>query len=361
MIDEASTARGRCLNPDCTVAETGICLEGHEDYETECPYYKARAEPDIQEEPVQLPEKLERDTLTEKRGRKFWDGHELNLMEAGGIMRARYTHLIGLVGPSNVGKTCFLIALYMKASSRDAPLELYRFAGSKSLPGFEERARRTRVWEGGKIPDKLSEHTILQDSRNPGFVHLRLAKMDASYTYDVLLTDLPGEWFSTVVDDVAKAGRLAFLRRADGILFFVDGERLLDINSRHEEVYRARVLLGRLKDAVQLDISIPFVLLVSKTDKLETRVGEDLSMDGVDDIYTEARELGFNPSVVYTASFSRCPSLIPSGYKVEEALHTLLSLCKQTRRAQDEQDRFAAHPRSFARFRGPAVRFLRGI
>lgn len=362
MIEEASTAHGRCLNPDCTVAETGICLEGHENYETECPHYEAYVEPDAQEEPVQLPEEPERETPTvQKDGRKFWAGGELGLKEAESIMRARYTHLIGLVGPSNVGKTCFLIALHLKASSSDAPLELYRFAGSRSLPGFEERARGARTWQAGQIPDNLSEHTILQDPRRPGFVHLRLAKMDASHTYEVLLTDLPGEWFSTVVDDAAAAGRLAFLCRADGILFFVDGERLLDIHTRHEEVYRARMLLRRLKDAVRLDISIPFVLLVSKIDKLETEVSEDLSIDGVDDIHAEARELGFNPSVVYTASFSRCPGLIPNGYKVEEALHTLLNSRRQTWEAQDEQDRFAAHPRSFARFRGPAVRFLRGI
>lgn len=361
MIEEASTARGRCLNPDCTVAETGKCLVGHENYERDCPHYKALVDLDAQEEPVQLPQELERETPTvQKYGRKFWAGSELGLEEAESIMRARYTHLIGLVGPTDVGKTCFLIALYLKASSSDAPLELYRFAGSRSLLGFEERARGARDWQAGQIPDKLSEHTILQDPRSPGFMHLRLTKVDASHTYEILLTDLPGEWFEAAIDDTAAADRLTFLRRADGILFFVDGERLLDAHTRHQEAHMARMLLGRLKEAVQLDTSIPFALLVSKIDKLERKVDENMSIDGVDSVCAEAKELGFSPSIVYTASFSRCPELIPNGYKVEKALHILLNSCRQTQRAQGGQTMLGAHPRSCARFRGPAERFLGG-
>jgi len=362
MTEEADVPRGRCRNPDCTVAETGICLEGYENYKTECPHYEASAELDASEAPPQSPKGTETETVAvQKHGRRFWAGSELGVEGAEKIMRARYTHLIGLIGPSDVGKTCFLIALYLKASSSDTPLVRYRFAGSNSLYGFEERARGARVWQKGQIPERLSERTVLQDPRRPGFMHLRLARIDDSrITHEVLLTDLPGEWFETVIDDAARADRLMFLRRADGILFFIDAERLLDPCAQHQEVQRARMLLGRLKETVKINVSMPFVLLISKTDSLEKEIDENLSIPAVDRIYTEAQRLGFNPSVVYTASFSRCPELIPSGYRIEEAFDTLLSARSEILEARREQKKPSGHLRSFARFRGSAGRFLGG-
>lgn len=352
MTEEETALRGRCSNPNCTVAETGICLEGHKNYETECPYYGVRKEAEIvQEEPSQQSNGAQlEEMVAQEQGRRFWAGSELGIAEASAIMRARYTHLVGLVGPTAVGKTCFLNALYLKAGSCDAPLNRYRFAGSSSLNGFEERAKYARVWEKGQIPEKLSERTRLLDPRQAGFMHLRLVKTDDSrLVFDVLLTDLPGEWFETVIDDVTRADRLMFLQRADGILFFVDAERLLEPGTRHQEVHTSQMLLGRLQEAVRIDTSTPFVLLISKIDAFGRELPDDICIPGVEEIYAEARERSFDPSIAYIASFSRCPPMIPNGYGVEEALDTLLD----ARSSIVELKRGSSNiRRSFAQFEG---------
>jgi len=357
MTEERTVTEAICRNPDCTIAETGICLEGHEHYEAECPYYEARAGPDALEESSQPSDDVEiEETPGQMRGRRFWAGSELGVKDASVIMRARYTHLIGLVGPTGVGKTCFLNALYLKASSSDAPLNRYRFAGSSSLSGFEERARYARIWEEGRIPEKLSERTILREPRQPGFMHLRLAKAaDPRVIYEILLTDLPGEWFETVIDDAASADRLMFLRRADGILFFVDAERLLDPSTRHQEVHRSQMLLGRLQETIGIEISLPFTVLIGKTDALERELVDDTSIPGVEDIRTEAQERGFRPSMMYMASFSRCPTLIPNGYGVEEALDAMLSLRNAIDTAEHLPPKSSDCDRSFVQFRGHAA------
>ena len=52
MTEETITVRqSQCQNSDCTVAETGICLEKYENYSSECPFYHALTEAERVEEP----------------------------------------------------------------------------------------------------------------------------------------------------------------------------------------------------------------------------------------------------------------------------------------------------------------------
>lgn len=350
MTEEIASGLALCSNADCTVAETGICLEGHENYTTECPYYQAQARASRLGDVLKSADEAAIEAPTE-RERLFWPGAELGIEEAESIMRARYTHLIGIVGPTGVGKTCFINALYLKASSNDSPLRRYRFAGSRTLVGFEERARYARVWEKGLIPEKLSERTILRDSRQPGFLHLRLADIrEPRVVHEVLLTDLPGEWFETMIDDASASARLMFLQRADGILLFVDTEKLMQTDTRHQEVYMARTLLGRLQEAVNVEPSTPITLVVSKTDVLKTEPSDPSPIPGVEQIRTGAQDRGFHPSVIHLASFSRYPELIPSGYGVEETLETILGVHEMSTTVCEKRQESAIHRRSFARF-----------
>lgn len=357
MSEKNIPEKASCLNPDCTVVETGHCLLGHENYTSECPHYRLQPEQEMidAEVPVSLP--TDEETAAIKRdqtqSRRFWSGSELGLKAVFSIMRARYAYLIGLVGPTGVGKTCFLNSLYLKASSSSEPLEQYRFAGSLSLPGFEERVKFARTWREGQIPETLSMRTLLQDSRQPGFMHLRLAEIDSGEaSYEMLLTDLPGEWFEKMISNVNNAERLMFLQRADGILFFADAERLLNTDTRHQEVHQAKLLLERLAKTVQLPREIPFTIVISKVDVINSEFSDTTSIFGTDELINSAQAQGFTPELIYTASFSRCPDLIPSSFGVESAMSSILRYRSAVPTVDYHLIPSPSVDRSFIRFRG---------
>lgn len=312
-----------CTKAGCTVADTGICLLSREEPST-CPNFlaasSARAEPLLEESKVQLP-------LPGSAARRFPPGMELGKEDAALIMRARYTHMVGVLGAWDAGKTCFLLSLYLMAS-RGALPRGYIFAGSQTLQGFEARARRIREWKGGPLPQQLADHTSLADPRQAAFLHLALRQTSAArQRFDVLLTDLPGEWSKSLVDRATTAERFKFLRRSDGIIIVIEGP-LLDSKARHSELQRSRHLLERLVHSVGIETATPLVLLVSKYDQLNGR-----RPSAVDELEQHAKELGFRPEVVLCAAFSRTPQVVPDGLGVFDALEK--TLCYPPQAPQD--------------------------
>ena len=303
---------GTCDKAGCTVADTGICLLSNPDPNS-CPHFipGPGRQPAV-EGPVSA--------AFSQRGpaaRLFPAGLELGVDDVGEIMRARYAHVIGVLGSWDAGKTCFLLSLYIMAS-RGALPPTHIFAGSQTLPGFEARARRLRKWEGGPLPDQLADHTSLADPRQPAFLHISLGETGGSKRiHDLVLTDLPGEWSTALVDRASTANRFAFLRRADGIIVVMDGP-LLASSSRHSELQRNKHLMERLVESVGVDTSAPLVLLVSKCDQLQGyRPGV------IDEMESHARSLGFMPEVVLCSAFSRNKD-VPSGLGVFEAIAKVL-------------------------------------
>lgn len=312
--------KGTCDNDDCTVAETGMCLEGHPD-PSQCPYFhpvKELAPSQSSEEEPQAtarPETEEPPLL-----RRFHSGNELGIEEAFEIMRGRYMHLIGILGAYNVGKTCFLSSLYLMAACGGLQPD-YLFAGSLTLQGFEIRARRLRKWKGGGLPAKLADHTYLQDSSTPAFMHLALQEQsNEPRRLELLLTDLPGEWSTDLINRGNTASRFAFLGRADGIIYVIDGPLLASARSRNSQVLAAKLMHQRLLYDVKVDKDIPLVLFISKSDELDMRRPRVIAQ-----ITEDAFQLGFRPAVILGASFSRKPAKIPSGTGVLEAIKTIVN------------------------------------
>jgi hypothetical protein len=179
-------SQGTCQKEGCTVATTGTCVLSHAML-GECPNFV----PSIPTEKIQEASKTSAANTAEpfQRGRKFHSGDELGTVDASEIMRARYTHLIGVIGSTDAGKTCFLSSLYLLASSGQLPAS-HKFAGSFTLQAFEDRARGLRKWPGGALPNQLVDHTILKDKRQPSLLHLSIRETQAGRRrFDVLLTD----------------------------------------------------------------------------------------------------------------------------------------------------------------------------
>lgn len=310
--------KGTCENKDCTVAETGICLEAHKD-PSECPHFRMVEETVAPEPADTLPRQATpAETQAPPFLRQFHSGNELGIEDAAQIMRCRYAHLIGILGAYGVGKTCFLSSLYLMASCGGLQPD-YLFAGSLTLQGFEVRARRLRKWKGGTLPAKLADHTYLQDPSSPAFMHMSLQdQSNQGRSLDLLLTDLPGEWTTDLIDRSETATRFDFLRRADGIIYVIDGPLLASPGTRNPEIFAAKLMLRRLLCNVQVDKNIPLVLLISKCDELNMKEPK-----GVAQIRDQAVQLGFSPTVILAASFSTKPEKIPSGTGVLKAIKAI--------------------------------------
>jgi hypothetical protein len=331
-----------CSKQDCTVAATSTCLLLNKPPET-CPNAIVQDNDEKQAPPDAVAPVEE--SQAEEVGRTFFSGFELGTSDAAEIMRANYGTVIAVLGQYDTGKTCFLASLYLMTACRGIGDEL-GFAGSLTLNGLEARARRLREWKDGALPKQLVDHTVLADPRKPAIVHLGLRERSSDRRrYDLLITDLPGEWSTDLIKDSGVADRFAFLKRADGIVIALDGP-ILNGPERHAAAQNAKLLVSRLADTLNVDRSLPFVLMVTKADEVGMQVPSIVAS-----LQEHALQAGFSPKVIPVAAISRTPTQVKSGTGVMDVIEYILG-----RHATSNVPEFAftdiADARNFARIRG---------
>ena len=245
----------RCSVAECTVADTGICVQ--ENSADSCPNLLP-TDGAASEEVIKL-----RDLPQRHQAPRFAGGFELGLDSADQLLAERYGHLIGILGSPKAGKTAALISLYLLLSR--GQLKGYRFLDSYSLMAFEGLSRGARRWNHGSLPSEICGHTILADSRSPGFLHLRIKDEGRSLSRDLLLPDLPGEWTDMLVNK-RQVERLAFLKRADAFWIVFHGKELME--NRQHSLHRFGILLDRLQESLIQDDSVPIVFVLTHADEL---------------------------------------------------------------------------------------------
>jgi hypothetical protein len=315
---------GKCNNPNCTVATTGTCLESHANVK-ECPNYIEVVDQIIEGVdalPISLSDldPASNSSISTQFSRVFHSGNELGTHDVIPIMQRRYTHLVGILGSTNVGKTCLLASFYLLASQGELLPEYY-FGGSLTLQGFEERVRGLRTWEEGGLPEQLVEHTHLQDPRRPAFLHLCIKENISNGKWvDLLFTDLPGEWTDDMINHQSAASRLDFLKRADGIIYVIDGPLLNKAEDQYNEVYKTKIAIDRLVENVLSDLNVPIVFAISKCDEIDMQYPK-----AIQEITQHTKKYGLSTAVVLTASFSRTPDKVSSGIGVINAIKSALN------------------------------------
>jgi Double-GTPase 2 len=337
-----------CEKPDCTVAETGKCLLSHASL-AECPYFRTdESESHVEAAEVGRTVGNEPPTKEKKKSsRAFHLGAELGAQDALAVMRGRYAHVIGVLGRTDAGKTCFLSSLYLMASGGSLP-EPYHFAGSLTLQAFEDRARGLRQWKGGQLSKQLADHTVLTDPRQPSLLHLAIRESTAERRrFDLLLTDLPGEWTDNLILRASHVPSFRFLQRADGIVLLVDGNLLMSDSDRHAELQRMRHFIERLANDVNVSRDTPLVIVVSKSDEIDM-----LMPPAASELWDFARGLGFPATAISAASFSRKPASVKSGTGVFKAIETVLSYQAPNDCYASASEYAASGVRAFGRFRG---------
>lgn len=226
------------MSAACICPELGIsCEKGYSDLR-ECPRYDAAG---ATKKAAAIPHDDDVHLVP-------WTGNSLGARGLSFITSRGATHLLGVVGLSDAGKSTFLLMLYL-LQSRGHSLGTGTFAGSATLGGWDLLARGMRLTS----PDqpRFPPHTPLSAGRYPGMLHLALRTPDGQLR-DLVLTDASGEWFrewSIDPQSPAAEGARWIVAEADAFLLFVDCERLSGAPQSVAAPFRETLRLAeRLRD-----------------------------------------------------------------------------------------------------------------
>ena len=300
-----------CNKAECTYSQTGQCI--------------------LNNEPVSCPDRLESligNNLFEDDNimgdvvlnapaetERFSSSFSLTVEDSQKLMRSRYCKIVGILGVPGTGKTASLASLYLLLAH--GKLKGYRFLDSKSIRAFEEITSGARRWNDGNLPDQLTVHTEAQDERIAGYLHLRLEHLSNGQKVDLLLTDLPGEWTTSLIDQ-NRNERLSFLQSAERIWITVNAIDIETVATRHLTLHRLKLLIERLK--IYLVGNIPDVCIVVTHCDKSASVKSHLS-------YLEVLAEGFDIKVFEIASFSDNDQVAP-GTGINTLMSDLLEMRK---------------------------------
>lgn len=185
---------------------------------------------------------------TEKLAPDFIDlpqGKELNDDGALALAKSRPVEWIVLAGPTDSGKTTLLTSLYELFQWKK--VKGFAFAGSATLPGFEERCYLSRRDSGNPVP-----HTgrTPYEGPDPKYLHLRIRSHGQLRKFaDFLFTDVSGEMFDHARDSVPECKEMHFLKRAHHLLLFLDSAKAVQTAKRWRIVEACKGLLRSCIDS----------------------------------------------------------------------------------------------------------------
>jgi hypothetical protein len=172
-------------------------------------------------------------------------GKELKDSSALDLAKSRPVQWIVLAGPSGSGKTTLLTSLYELFQWRR--VEGYAFAGSITLPAFEERCYLSRRESGND--EAHTQRTPFADV-NPLYLHLRIRSTEGLRPFsDFLCTDVSGETFEHARDSTTECKKMSFIRRAHHFLLLLDSGKGVQRDKRWAMVEDNRALLRSCVDS----------------------------------------------------------------------------------------------------------------
>lgn len=241
-----------CSQPQCPVATTGVCLEGHKQgcphllADTTTPSEAAEETTPVAPIPPPAPEPFH-----------FHSGEKLTAPEVSRIMNATPITMVLCAGAQWAGKTTFLARI--GEMFRDGSFKDFRFAGSKTLCAFERVTWLATIASGGGQPDTKRTRRGEKDT----FFHIQVQSVGSPENrMHVLISDLPGEIFPSVLSIKEVCDEQLALARTDHLVFFVDCGSIVDSAKRHSERDMACCFLSQVKkcryDPSTLQVSVVF-------------------------------------------------------------------------------------------------------
>jgi hypothetical protein len=256
----------RCKLPDCPIEKDGRCLEGRGE---DCPNLVLASAETEEARPSKTGGKTRSGTQL-PRMEKLYSGLPLELVEAQEFSRGSRAVVITMVGDREAGKTSLIARFHqMFQNGRIGNL---RFAGSRTLPRFEELNWLATLESGAGTPlmERSSQHF------DNSFLHLRVRGQGPdSDLVDILLNDISGETFGDAVASQDVCNRLITLARCDHLIIVLDGGALLKATDRHDHQAKTRNFLQRIIQSGQIGPRTALHLIVSKMDLVHTSPERD--------------------------------------------------------------------------------------
>ncbi|MDR8402242.1 hypothetical protein NE850_38655 [Paraburkholderia sp. USG1] len=236
MTQLTETSAIGCERDGCNPAESG-CIDGLPI--AECPRR-------IRIDPVEdTSEDVSEDLPSRGSGKLVHNGDAFTLTEADAFLRRYDARVIAFIGCPDVGKTTAAVMLYEMAKRRK--LDGYKFAGSRTIRGFQERAHLALVSSGQTTPD--TPRTPV--SKPPAFLHLQLVRGSAQpavCSVELLLADRTGEDFVRAIDKPSLILQYPEIERANCHVVLVDGKKLADMNEGPKHLGQVRRLIRALSE-----------------------------------------------------------------------------------------------------------------
>ncbi len=247
---------GGCTNTNCYVADGESCPLGHP-AEVGCPNWSSAETSNSSSEEVA--------SQNESAAYKVpWSGSALGSNDFINFTPRGRSALIGVLGAENSGKTTFLVGCYLKLLTGSS-LDNKAFFGSYTLGAWESLASWVRFDDENHM-SSFPPHTPRSADRVPGVLHLALKDKGTDQHCDVLLTDAPGEWFtswSMNENNPEAEGAQWVVKHSDAFIVFADSDKLSG-SQRGQARNELRQLIERLSNHIG---NKPVFLFWAKSDK----------------------------------------------------------------------------------------------
>lgn len=244
-----------CSARNCFVGDgTTGCRDGHEPA-ISCPHLQL---PDEQPSPV-----LDGSALP-------WSGLQLGWHDLEAVAGAGRSRVVAVVGLPYAGKTSALAAFWTRLRQGHHPAGR-RFAGSFTMFGWQAICAGM-AWPPAGTRE-FPPHTTAASHRVPALLHV--AVTDTGSPFDLLFTDVPGEWFRDwSVDAGVLEGTTWIAEHADVFMLFSDSAALGG-ETRGSARSEYLKLASRVKDAAS---GRPVIPVRAKADRpITPRMEETLS------------------------------------------------------------------------------------
>lgn len=278
----------RCGKPECEVATTRICAEGHEPPES-CPYYRQARADGLDDYGEHEAGAGEADAPVKEDLIPLPAGEALSPAEVDEFLRWRAATFVTIVGDRGSGKTTLIYAIYDRFLK--GPFAGYMFAGSRTLIGLEKRSHLARVESGRSRPD--TPHTSLAEGLR--FFHFAVVlanRLDARA--DLMLSDRAGEVYRQARSNSVLVENLVEVAKAHRLVLLLDGGRVADSVERAGAMQSVRQALRALVDGGGLNLSSIVQVVTTKIDLLANHA-EKPAIDAQLIAYRERLVADFGP------------------------------------------------------------------